>query len=81
MDVTLLGLVENNFRYPGRPGHEVVFVFEVRLADLSIYVEGWRARILDITESIAPIEWIEEADGRSGAVTLSSEIQHFLTSR
>ena len=36
-DVRPLGTLENIFDYHGRPGHEVVFVFEARFADCSYY--------------------------------------------
>jgi ADP-ribose pyrophosphatase YjhB (NUDIX family) len=36
-DVRLLQVLENVFTYEGRPGHEIVFVFEARLADASLY--------------------------------------------
>ena len=36
-DVALLGVLENIFTYDGRPGHEIVFVFEARLADPALY--------------------------------------------
>lgn len=36
-DVTLLGVLENVFTYEGRPGHEIVFVFEARFADAGFY--------------------------------------------
>lgn len=36
-DVTLLGVLENIFTYEGRPGHEITFVFVVRLEDEALY--------------------------------------------
>ena len=33
----LLGVVENVFTYEGRPGHEVVFVFQARIAEEAVY--------------------------------------------
>ena len=36
-DVRPLGTLENIFDYHGRPGHEVVFVFEARFVDRSYY--------------------------------------------
>jgi ADP-ribose pyrophosphatase YjhB (NUDIX family) len=32
-DLRLLGVLENRFTFEGEPGHEVVFVYEARLAD------------------------------------------------
>ena len=36
-DVRSVGTLENIFDYHGRPGHEVVFVFETRFVDASFY--------------------------------------------
>ncbi|TVQ12334.1 MAG: NUDIX domain-containing protein [Leptolyngbya sp. DLM2.Bin27] len=36
-DVTLLGTVENIFVYEGEPGHEIVFVYDGRFVDQSLY--------------------------------------------
>lgn len=36
-DVRLLGVLENVFTYNGRPGHEIAFVLEARLADERLY--------------------------------------------
>lgn len=54
LDVRLLGTLENVFVYDGRPGHEIAFVFEARLADESLYrgttiegTEGGRAFVVE----------------------------------
>jgi ADP-ribose pyrophosphatase YjhB (NUDIX family) len=36
-DLRLLGVLENVFTYEGKPGHEVVFVYDARFADTSLY--------------------------------------------
>lgn len=72
--VRLLGVVENRFTFAAQPGHEIVFVFDCVLTDPAIYTEGWEGRILDITDSVAPIEWILESDVRSETVTLYPDI-------
>lgn len=36
-DPRLLGVVENLFTYEGRPGHEIVFAFEGRVAEREVY--------------------------------------------
>lgn len=36
-DVKLLGIVENIFVYEGEPGHEIVFVYDGRFVDESLY--------------------------------------------
>ena len=37
VDVRYLGTLENIFEYLGRPGHELVRVFEAHFADASLY--------------------------------------------
>ena len=62
-DVRLLVTLENIFDYHGRPGHEVVFVFDARFADRCFYAadrivgtEGGGSRIeavwLDVSEPV-----------------------------
>ncbi|MBA0167979.1 MULTISPECIES: NUDIX hydrolase [Pectobacterium] len=36
-DFLLLGVSENIFSYNGKPGHEIVFVYEARFQDESLY--------------------------------------------
>ena len=36
-EIVLLGVLENIFTYEGEPGHEIVFVFDARLVDESLY--------------------------------------------
>ncbi|GKW14589.1 NUDIX hydrolase [Pectobacterium carotovorum subsp. carotovorum] len=36
-DFSLLGVSENIFSYNGKPGHEIVFVYEARFQDESLY--------------------------------------------
>ncbi len=51
-DLRYLGTLENIFVYEGQPGHEIVQVYDARLADPSLYVqeiiEGYE---LDVDES------------------------------
>ena len=47
LDVRLLGVLENIFHAFGRDGHELVFVFECRLADRSVYERDAVGEILD----------------------------------
>ncbi|MGZ8377882.1 MAG: NUDIX hydrolase [Gemmatirosa sp.] len=39
-DVRLLGVLENLFTYEGTASHEIVFVFDARLADASLYAHA-----------------------------------------
>jgi ADP-ribose pyrophosphatase YjhB (NUDIX family) len=36
-DVRLLGVVESTYTYQGKPGHEIVFVYDGRFADATFY--------------------------------------------
>lgn len=52
-----LGVLENRFEYRGRPGHEIVFVFDAAFVDASVYARpevpiaepGWDG----------PAEWLD----------------------
>ena len=37
VDMNLLGISENIFEYNGKPGHEIVFVYQARFADETLY--------------------------------------------
>lgn len=37
-DLRLLGVLENLFVYNGKPGHEVVFVYDARFVDPEVYL-------------------------------------------
>lgn len=65
-NVVRLGVIENRFEYRGRPGHEVVFVFDASFVDPSVYAQptvaiceaGWDgpAEWLALSESLpAPL--------------------------
>ena len=47
LDVRLLGVLENLFHAFGRDGHEIVFVYDCRLADRSVYERDTVGEILD----------------------------------
>ena len=62
-DLALLGVLENLFTYEGEARHEVVFVFDARLADAALYArdalpvteegDGWSdARWVEIAEFV-----------------------------
>ncbi|HEK1011780.1 TPA: NUDIX hydrolase [Pseudomonas putida] len=40
-DVRLLGSLESLFTYDGKPGHEIVQVFDARFDDESLYEQPW----------------------------------------
>ncbi|MEU5780930.1 NUDIX hydrolase [Micromonospora lupini] len=47
LDVCLLGVLENLFQGFGRDGHEIVFVYDCRLTDQSLYERDTVGEILD----------------------------------
>ncbi len=56
-DVRLMGVLENIFEYAGRPGHEIIFVFDARFSDPSWYLRPE----LPVTEAGTgwePARWI-----------------------
>jgi len=73
-DARLLGIVENIFELEGKPGHEIVFVYDGRFVDGSLYeresldvVEGKRKfkavwRSLEELRS-APPDWFRRSFG------------------
>jgi len=40
LDLELLGVLENLFTFDGGPGHEIVFVYDARFADVAMYDAG-----------------------------------------
>jgi len=48
-DVRLVGVLESLFTYLGRPGHEIVFVYDATLADRALYerdtLSGYEAEV------------------------------------
>ncbi len=60
-DVRLLGTLESLFTYAGKPGHEVVQVYDAHFADASLYQQDW----LDGHESNGSpfrARWCDSAD-------------------
>ena len=55
-NVVRLGVLENRFEFQGRPGHEVVFVYDASFVDRAIYAE----RAVTICEPgwDGPAEWL-----------------------
>jgi ADP-ribose pyrophosphatase YjhB (NUDIX family) len=71
-DLTLLGVLENIFTYDGRPGHEVVFVFDARLVDGTLYE---REEIAGVESNAEPFvaRWVPLAHFASGGPPLYPE--------
>ena len=64
-DLKLVGVLENIFEYEGRPGHEIIFVYEARFADARYYEEA-QIRGVESGRSFQ-LEWKELATfGRPG---------------
>ncbi|MCP4307003.1 MAG: NUDIX hydrolase [bacterium] len=56
-ELELLGVLENVFRFDGSPGHEIVFVYDARFVDSSIYERSQVAGIEGDEEFTA--HWID----------------------
>jgi len=55
-DLRLLGVLENIFELEGRPGHEVVFVYDGKFADQSLY--GLRELTMHEAGWDSPAKWM-----------------------
>ena len=40
-DIRLIGTLESIFTYAGKPGHEIVFVYDARFDDADVYEKPW----------------------------------------
>ncbi|MBH3426288.1 NUDIX hydrolase [Pseudomonas alkylphenolica] len=40
-DIRLIGTLESIFTYDGKPGHEIVQVYDARFSDMSLYAQPW----------------------------------------
>jgi ADP-ribose pyrophosphatase YjhB (NUDIX family) len=67
-DARLLGIVENIFELEGKPGHEIVFVYDARFADESLY----ERESLDVIEGKRQFKavWRSLEELRSGSTRL-----------
>ncbi len=69
VDLTLLGVSENIFEYNGKPGHEIVFVYEGQFADKAFYqrdvVHGVESNGMPIV-----MRWIDQTAVLSDALTV-----------
>lgn len=64
----LLGVFENIFTYLGKPGHELVWLFEGRLQDRSLYERD--TLTADEGGIQFPVEWVPISNLRDGQVPL-----------
>jgi GrpB-like predicted nucleotidyltransferase (UPF0157 family)/ADP-ribose pyrophosphatase YjhB (NUDIX family) len=71
-DVRLLGVVENVFTYEGRPGHEIVFVFQARVTDAEVYARDEVVGV-DTDGKRHEAVWIPLAELAQGDVPLSPD--------
>jgi ADP-ribose pyrophosphatase YjhB (NUDIX family) len=67
-DVRLLGTFENLFMYQGQPGHELIWLFEARLADGSLYERN--VVIADESGSKFEVHWVPFETFLSGEAPL-----------
>jgi 8-oxo-dGTP pyrophosphatase MutT (NUDIX family) len=65
----LLCVLENIFEFMGRPGHEIVFVYESTFADASDYARDY-FEIVEPNFGTYPAIWKEMDDFRSGRLDL-----------
>ena len=56
-DPTRIGVLENVFSYAGKPGHEVVFVYNASFADRSVYAQDELPLTEDVWDGAA--RWID----------------------
>ena len=61
----LLGTTENIYTFNGRPGHEVVFLYEAHLADSSLY-DNDSISATESDGSAIKVLWKPLADFRTG---------------
>jgi len=62
-------VIESCYRHHGAPGHEIVFVHRVRLADPTLY-ERDRIAIAEDSGQVLTAEWIALGRFRSGDIAL-----------
>jgi len=69
-DMKYLGIIENVYTYKGKPGHEIMIVYQGAFADDSLYERAWLPR-LD-KRSVRAV-WKPLVDFRSGQSLLYPE--------
>lgn len=73
-DLKFLDVVENTFVYKGKPGHEIIFLFQGTLADKEIYKQAKIHIVEDSYEFDA--EWVSLKDVRAGTARLYPEYDY-----
>jgi ADP-ribose pyrophosphatase YjhB (NUDIX family) len=70
-DLAYIGMIENIFTYDGKPGHEIVLVYEANFVDSRLYkLES--VRLKDNGDWLVAV-WKATADFRSGSAILYPE--------
>jgi 8-oxo-dGTP pyrophosphatase MutT (NUDIX family) len=54
----LLGVLENIFYYDGRPGHEIVFVYDAQFVDRQLYRQN-RFKVFEDTGDVFDAVWLD----------------------
>lgn len=57
-NIHLLDVTENIFTYNGKPGHEIVFILEAELADMSLYQKE-HLDFIEPESSVPFAEWVK----------------------
>lgn len=70
-DLTYIGMIENIFTYDGKPGHEIVLVYEANFVDLRLY-KLHSVRCKDNGDWLAAM-WKPESEFRAGKSPLYPE--------
>ncbi|MBI4114902.1 MAG: NUDIX domain-containing protein [Candidatus Niyogibacteria bacterium] len=73
-DLKFLDVVENTFVYKGKPGHEIIFLFQGTLADKEIYTQAKIHIVEDGYEFDA--EWVALKDVLAGTARLYPEYDY-----
>ena len=70
-DITYFGMIENIFTYDGKPGHEIVLIYEANFVDSLLY-KLKSVRLKDNGDWLVAM-WKTLADFRSGSAILYPE--------
>jgi 8-oxo-dGTP pyrophosphatase MutT (NUDIX family) len=76
--LTLLGVVENRFVFEGKPGHEIMFIYDAVFTDATLY--GQEKVIGQEGEQSFEAHWVNVAEARrQGIPVYPQELQNLLT--